>query len=242
VTNPALAGAGMPGVIPWALTDIDGNYRPDPPTIGAHELSPSPTCSGTPNAGSINGPVQVCSSVPYTLNLVGATTGPNMTYQWQSSTAGATGPWTNVGTGSLSYSASQTVPTWYQVIVTCTSVDGGTSTTSVHNVGQDTHLNCYCTSTATSTADEEIFNVTFGTLNNTSACGTLAPGPGSVVSMYSNYKTLPPTTVLPGEVISFSLGIGTCGGNYSNRVAVFIDWNQNGLLTDPGEQVFITPT
>ena len=48
----------------------------------------------------------------------------------------------------------------------------------------------YCTAAATSSADDEIFNVTFGTLNNTSICGALA-GPGSIAYMYSNYTSSP---------------------------------------------------
>jgi len=43
--------------------------------------------------------------------------------------------------------------------------------------------------TFSSTADEEIFNVTLGTLNNTSVCSSVAPGPGSVNSSYNNYTT-----------------------------------------------------
>jgi hypothetical protein len=45
----------------------------------------------------------------------------------------------------------------------------------------------YGASQANYTSDEEIFNVTVGTLNNTSNCGTTGPGPGSINQLYSNY-------------------------------------------------------
>ncbi len=35
---------------------------------------------------------------------------------------------------------------------------------------------------------------------------------------------------------------GNTGGNYVNRFAVFIDWNQNGILNDAGEVYQITQT
>ncbi|MES2560730.1 MAG: BNR-repeat neuraminidase N-terminal domain-containing protein [Bacteroidota bacterium] len=100
----------------------------------------------------------------------------------------------------------------------------------------------YCPSSPGNTGDEEIFNVTFGTLNNSSTCTTLAPGPGSVLELYSNYTTsVPAPNVLKGTSVPFSLTKGTCGGFYGEVVAVYIDFNQNGVLTDAGENVLMTP-
>jgi PKD repeat protein len=104
----------------------------------------------------------------------------------------------------------------------------------------------YCTSNATSTADEEIWNVTIGVLNNTSTCSQMA-GPGSIPSQYSNYTNVTPALSIPtipiGVGTAMSVGIGTCGtGSYSNMTKVFIDLNQNGLFTDAGEQVYVSPT
>ncbi|MDQ3100607.1 MAG: GEVED domain-containing protein, partial [Bacteroidota bacterium] len=178
---------------------------------------------------------------PVNLSLQNQTSGIGITYQWQVSTTGSTGPWTNVGPNASTYSTTQTQTSSYQVIVSCTEPGGGSATSNPVQVTQNSFQDCYCTSSASSTFDEELLNVTFGALNNTSICGEVAPGPGSAAGLYSNYKTLTPTSVLPGEVVSFSLGVGTCNGNYNSRVAMFIDWNQNGLLTDPGEQVYISP-
>ncbi|MFM2207317.1 MAG: hypothetical protein RL213_1292, partial [Bacteroidota bacterium] len=113
--------------------------------------------------------------------------------------------------------------------------------------GSSLNLNAYIGSTAaapttygaanaTSTADEEILGVTFKTLNQTSACGALAPGAGSIAYQYSNYTGVPAPLVLTNEVVSFSVTVGTCGGNYTNRSVIYIDWNRDGDFVDAGEQ------
>jgi hypothetical protein len=199
----------------------------------------SASCSGTPTAGTaVASSASICPSVNYTLSLSGATLAAGLTYQWQSAPS-ATGPWTNIPTGTTpSFITSQTVDTWYQCIVTCS---GLSATSSVVGVTTNSFLACYCTSTATSTFDEEILNVTLNTLNNTSACGVAAPGPGSTASQYSNYTTLTPTILSPGVVYPLSVEIGTCNGSYTNCTKVWIDFNQNGLFTDAGENVYSSP-
>ena len=97
-----------------------------------------------------------------------------------------------------------------------------------------------CASNATSTSDEEILNVTFGTLNNSSTCASTG-GAGSILNEYSNYTYVGFAGGIPnvnrGCSIPFSIQIGTCGGNYANSVAIFIDWN-NDLTFGAGEQVY----
>lgn len=102
----------------------------------------------------------------------------------------------------------------------------------------------YCSSNATSTGDEDIFNVSIGTLNNTSNCSSVAGGPGSQQNEYSNYAFAGFTGNIPdldrGCALTFSVQVGTCGGNYNNAVAIFIDWNADLDFTDPGEQVYVS--
>ncbi|MFN5506777.1 MAG: beta strand repeat-containing protein, partial [Flavobacteriia bacterium] len=105
--------------------------------------------------------------------------------------------------------------------------------------GPQTEPTGYCPSNATSTADEEILNVTFATLNNSSTCTTLAPGPGSLLNRYSNYTTAVAAPNLNiGSTYNLSVEIGTCNGNYSNATKVFIDYNRDGDFADPGENVY----
>lgn len=98
----------------------------------------------------------------------------------------------------------------------------------------------YCPSAATTNGDEEIWNVTFGSINNTSNCTTLAPGLGSVNSMYSNYTTsVAAPNIAAGISIPFSVNAASCGGNYPSTLRIFIDYNQNGIFDLPGEQAYI---
>lgn len=202
-----------------------------------------PPCAGTPAPGNTTSTANpVCSGVNFTLGISNTNLGLGITYQWYVSTVGATGPWTPVGTSAQTFTTTQTQQSWYYVDATCTN-SGLTGSSAVLQVGMENFVNCYCTSNATSDLDEDIGNVTFGALNNTSACGALAPGPGSVPFRYSNYTTLPATPVMQGEVVPFSVGVITCGTtNYTNRTSIFIDWNQDGLFTVPDEAVFVGGT
>jgi hypothetical protein len=231
--------SNLAGSASTALTTTYGNYRPN---IKIHYV-PGTACSGTVVAGTANASASaVCPSVPFYLSLTGNTLASGITYQWQSAPS-ATGPWTNIaGATNSSYQASQTVDTWYQCVVTCTA-SSSTATSTVVGVTTNSFVNCYCTSNSTSALDEEILNVTLNTLNNTSSCGTLAPGPGSIVGQYSNFTTTVPAPILsPGVVYPFSVQIGTCNGNYNNWTKAWIDFNQNGLFTDAGEEVYSSTT
>ncbi len=100
----------------------------------------------------------------------------------------------------------------------------------------------YCSAAAVSTADDEIFNVTLGTLNNTSNCAQTG-GPGSILNRYADYTNASPAVAAPvcivGQNYPMSITVGQCGGYpYSGYVRVWIDYNANGVWTDPGELVF----
>jgi hypothetical protein len=98
----------------------------------------------------------------------------------------------------------------------------------------------YCTSMANNTGDEEIWNVTFGTLNNSSDCNTTG-GPGSVLNRYSNYTHLPAPAIYRGSITPISVTKGSCGGFYGEAFSVFIDFNQDGDFDDPGETAYVDP-
>ena len=106
-----------------------------------------------------------------------------------------------------------------------------------------TFIYSQCASNATSTADEDILNVTFGTLNNNSTCSTTG-GAGSILNEYSNFAFAGFAGSVPnvdrGCVIPFSVQIGTCGGNYGNSVAIYIDWNNDLDFIDAGENVYLS--
>ncbi len=206
-------------------------------------VGPSAACTNPAMAGiTESNPSAACAGQSITLGLTGNSTGTGLTYQWQSSTNGTT--YTDiVGATSASHSLVQSVNTYYQCIVTCAA--GTPATSTPVQVQMNSFLNCYCTSNATSTFDEEILNVTLGSLNNSSTCGQTG-GPGSMTGQYSDYTNATPAVAIPNLTQGFSyplsVGVGTCNGNYNNLTKVWIDYNQNGLFTDPGEEVYASPT
>jgi hypothetical protein len=98
-------------------------------------------------------------------------------------------------------------------------------------------IHAQCASSANNTADEDILNVTLGTLNNSSTCSTTG-GAGSILNRYSNYTALTAPTLTACTVMPFSVQVGTCGGNYTSCVSLFIDWNNDGDFVDAGETAF----
>ena len=179
------------------------------------------------------------ANIPLANNYTGITDG--LTYQWQVSTDGGAN-WTDItGATASTYTATQAVASSYQLgIASC----GGTVTyTSPVVIALSSFIDCYCSTSFFSTADEEITNVTVATLNNSSTCATVAPGPGSALNTYSNYTSGAGAPAAPalvqGASVSGAVTIGSCGTfNYTSGAAIFIDYNQNGLFTDAGEMVW----
>jgi len=235
--------ASTSGMITYVRTDGSNNcantslssttYRPNI----KFNYTPPPPCSGTPAPGNtVASANPACIGASFSLTLQNPTSGSGVLYQWQFSLNGTV--WTNVSNWMPSYTTSQTVATYYRCLVTCS---GNTGTSNPLLVMMNPVYNCYCASTATSTADEDIFNVTVGSINNSSTCATLAPGPGSVQNMYSNYYfDITPVSIQRTATQSFSVQIGTCGGSYNNSTKIFIDYNQNASFTDPGEEVYVS--
>lgn len=187
----------------------------------------APPCIAPPTAGTtISSQDSVCFNTSFTLSLTGTSTGSGLTYQWLSGPT-ASGPWTPIaGATNPTHTTTLTATTFYRCIVTCSSQN---DTSSVKQVLLRNLVNCYCTSNATSTTYGYIQNVTFNTINNTSptGCG----------QQYTNYTNLN-TTVIKGNNYAFSTIIAGCsGGSWTHSTKVFIDYNQNGVLTDAGEEV-----
>jgi GEVED domain/Secretion system C-terminal sorting domain len=225
----------------YATTPISSDYCASGLSFGEVEdyvfdVIAAAACSGQPVAGSatVSDPTP-CPSTAISFGLLGATNASGLTYQWQYSASG-TG-YTNIpSANSASYPTTATNNGFYRCVITCTS-SGLSDTTTPVQITIGNFLNCYCVSTATTPFDEEIFNVTLGTLNNTSTC-TSTGGPGSVASQYSNFTALTPPDLAQGVVYPMSVQTGECNFGWINVTKVWIDYNQNGLFTDPGEEVY----
>jgi len=204
----------------------------------------SGACSGMPAPGNtLSSANPVCSGVDFTLSLQNATQGSGVTYQWQKSATGSD-PWTNFGSSNGTAITNQVSATYYRCQVTCS---GNTGTSTPVYVTMNSLFNCYCASAAESTGDEDITNVTFGlSLNNTTPCASLVGSQGTgtgTANLYSNFTTAIAATDVPqGVAAPISVTITECAGDpYGHVVAVYIDFNQNGLLTDAGEDFVIWP-
>ncbi|NVO02861.1 MAG: T9SS type A sorting domain-containing protein [Bacteroidetes bacterium] len=84
----------------------------------------------------------------------------------------------------------------------------------------------YCASAALYTYDDDITNVTFAGINNTS----IAP----FTATYTDYTSLPAGNVSPGGSYPISINVMT----YSGYLEVYIDYNRDGVFTEPGEVAF----
>jgi gliding motility-associated-like protein len=203
-------------------------------------------CSGTPNNGvaAISSSTG-CPGVNLSLSASNITVGSGITYQWQSSTS-MSGPWTNIVGGTTStFTTSVSVQTYFQLVTTCAN-SGESSISNIVSylpVGDVCGCGAYPSLWASSTLDEDISNVTVGSMSNSSNCATLAPGPGSVQNRYSNYVGfVTGPIVMHGETVNFSLTQTSCGTyNYNNGFQLYIDWNQDGDFSDANEQVYNQP-
>jgi len=195
--------------------------------IGGITFIPAIPCSGIPNGGTITPTApNVCPSANFAINSTGVSTGTGTVYQWQSSSDGFT--WNDViGQNSSTFNGSQTQALSYRLRTICTN-GPDTAYSNVVSVGMNPFFNCYCTSTATSTADSRIDRVQFGTIDQVSP---------NTCQTYTDYTSVS-TNVIIGQTYDLTVTQGSCGGQYTRYGRVWIDWNQNGLFTDPGEQVY----
>lgn len=184
-------------------------------------------CTAPPTAGMVAvSDTGVCANDLFSMSLSGGTTGSGMTYQWQTSSDSLT--WSNLanGTGNTA-SASQTADTYYRCIVTCS---GQSDTTAGYLQMMNPFMMCYCASGATSTSYGYIENFYMGNIgySGTGSCATYTDNTNMVVN------------AIQGQTLSFNSYLNSCTGTfaYSAGYKVYIDYNQNGVFTDAGEEVF----
>ncbi len=200
------------------------------------EILAAPPCAGTPNAGTAFAPDSVCANAAFTLQDTAYTVASGITIQWEYNTGSGWAPLAGATTTSYTVSSGITTPTDYRMTMICAN-SSQASNSNVISIGINPFFKCYCTSGATSEYDGELFNVTVGSLNNSSVC---AYGTTSLSPSYANYTHLPPPGLGQGAVIPVSFSAGSCGGSYSGHLKVFIDYNQDGDFNDPGEEAFVS--
>jgi hypothetical protein len=188
-------------------------------------------CNGTPAAGTATSTTaNACVGNSFTLNTTGAAFGSGISYQWQSSPAGAN-TFTNLGASQATAAytvANQTAATDYRVVVTCAG-SNLSSTSPIIAVAQSPFLNCYCTPTGGNCTSEWIRGVSFGALTNTSTCTT-----GGYVSYTTNSALT--TTLAPGTTYPLTLDLHINATN--SQAGVWIDYDHSGTF-DASEYTLI---
>jgi hypothetical protein len=182
---------------------------------------PSPACSGTPNAGDAVSPIsQICENTSFSLDLVNNDLVSNVTYQWQVSIDSTF--WTNLGTSQngVPYTiASQNITSYYRCLTTCTT-SALTSTSTPFKVIQNPLIACYCIPPVSICSNnDEINNVLFANLSNTSTCSN---------NGYEDYSgSVASATITAGQSYPIAIQVGS---DYYGKVSAWIDYNQNGIF------------
>ncbi len=99
----------------------------------------------------------------------------------------------------------------------------------------------YGLSKAASPVDEDIYNVSLGSLNNTSSCTQTVAGQNSILKQYSNFTGIVNAPLLePGEWYDLSVTLGECGsGSCSDGgISVYIDFDGSGSFNTTTEKVW----
>lgn len=128
----------------------------------------------------------------------------------------------NVATNSYTLGTLSASTTYYWQVVPRNAC-GATTGTPATWTFTTASAPCVCVPTATTDDNTGITNVTFNTINNTTT-GAAA---------YTN--TGISTTVTGTNIYPLSVSVNT-GGAYTVNVKAWIDWDNNGLFTDPGEE------
>ncbi|MBS1619862.1 MAG: IPT/TIG domain-containing protein [Bacteroidetes bacterium] len=196
----------------------------------AYTIQPSPAITTQPVAATAS----AITSTAATFTV--ATSASSPTYQWQYATS-ATGPWTNVANGTpagITYSGATTATL---TATPSSSAAGSTANylqcvvtsgcSSYTNAAQLTVVG-YCVPSSTSTSTY-ISNFTItGGLTNFNNSSTYTTGG------YANYTATASASQYPSSTVSYSVTMagGTAG------IAIWVDWNHNGVFTDAGEVMY----
>lgn len=224
VSNSATTIIRFDATSDYGVTDIGIDY--------ARVLPP---CSGQPVAGTVN-PVLPCANTDFSLSLTGGTQSAGLSYQWQLSATG-TGGWVSAGITNATQmiaTANISQPTYFRCIVTCTN-SSLSDTTAPYLVQIAPFYFCYCSSYATSNADDDIGNVTVTSQGNTvllnnGNASPLVPNPTSI-NTYSDFRnTIPPVPMYKDSLYNLFVTQIDLSFFYTCTVGAFIDYNRDGIF------------
>ena len=196
--------------------------------------------STPPNCATLTSPANAATGIDYMSPVA---------LSWTAPTSGSavesydvyldtnTNPTTLLGnTTSLTYNATGLLPstTYYWKAVPKNGSGSATGCTVFSFTTMANPLAPYCGPLAFTFTVEPITLVNFAGIDNTSSAATAG------ATQHENFTTIS-GSVTAGNSYPITLK-GNTNGNWTNRFVVFADWNQNGVLNDPGEVYEITQT
>ena len=210
------------------------------------QIAAAVNCSGIPNASTASiSTTGGCPNASFTLSAANFTFGTGISYQWQSSPNGLTA-WSNiVGATSTNFATSTATTLFYRLVTSClfSASSNQSNVVSYTVAGNQCQCGGYPASVPSYNYYNDITNVTIAGINNSSNCGTVAPGIGSQLNLYANYTgSVGSGNLQQGQVANFSLtSTGCVFGAGSNFFQVYIDYNQDGDFLDAGELCYFQP-
>lgn len=212
-------GTGLPNGSTDACTTLGSGETEDYMVT----IVPGVSCSGTPTAGTVTAPANICSGASFNLDLTGYTQAIGISIQWEYNDGAGWQPLPGATNATYSVSAGITIPTSYHAIVSC-SVGSGQSGSNDVAVAINPANQCYCAISYPSGV-ESITLVDFAGITNATAnsSGTEDEDFTSMTGVIAKGQTLP---------IAIK---GNTGGNYTDYIRVFIDWDQDGTFNGVDE-------
>ncbi len=185
---------------------------------------PPVPCTGTPAPGNtIASAATVCSGGTINFSLQFQTPGIGVTYQWHN----LSGPVS--GANSNTYSQ---VITGYDEIRCDVTCAGSTGSSVEAIVDVSSFYTCYCAAGATTgcgAGDEYIGNVTFNTINNSSACG----------NTYTDYTSI---TTAVTQAVTYTASVLIPNYFAGDQASIWIDFDHNGIFNTTDEQFILNGT
>ena len=210
------------------------------------QVAAAVNCSGIPNASTATiSTTGGCPNASFTLSAANFTFGTGISYQWQSSPNGVTA-WSNiVGATATNYTSSTASTLYYRLVTSClfSASSNQSNVVSYTVAGNQCQCGGYPASVPFYNYYNDITNVSIAGINNSSTCGTVAPGIGSQLNLYANYTgSVGSGSLQQGQVANFSLtSTGCVFGSGSNFFQIYIDYNQDGDFLDAGELCYFQP-
>lgn len=264
-TNPDMGAYEFEGVTPAPVITL--NSVTPPATVQCATVDRLVSVNITTGAGTITGAnlVYAYNGAAQTPIVMVNTAGTTWTATIPASTpVNAVVTWGVVATNSLALNSSYTGATYSDEPLLGLTATATASMTTVCS-GSPTMLSASFTpgsapalaptyalppAVSSPTTDEDLANITISEgatilLNNTTArnslVGTIGTATGTAGS-YSNFTSFASLNLTSGKTYSFSASSIQDVNAYGNAMAIYIDYNRNGVFTDAGELIYTSPS